>query len=87
MPIRIWMADDDSNIKMLLRKVLESQPECKVCGEVSNSADGAGSHGRPLFPGLRSAQQFFNSRDQSPRLSLVHHSADSILVGCEIQFR
>ena len=38
-----------------------------------------------LFP-IGCTEQFLNSRDQSTGLGLLHHSADSILVGRETQF-
>ena len=39
MPIRILIADDDSTIRRLLRRLLEDHPDWEVCGEAVNGAD------------------------------------------------
>src|SRR5258708_5911590 len=36
MPIRILIADDDSTIRMLLRRVVETHPAWQVCSEAAN---------------------------------------------------
>jgi DNA-binding NarL/FixJ family response regulator len=38
MPTRILIADDDATIRLLLRRLLEKQPDWQVCGEASNGA-------------------------------------------------
>ena len=39
MAIRIVIADDDATIRLLLRRLLEKQPDWQVCGEASNGAE------------------------------------------------
>lgn len=39
MPIRILIADDDPNIRLLLRRLLEKQHDWQVCGEASNGIE------------------------------------------------
>ncbi len=39
MPIRILIADDDPNIRLLLRRLLEKQRDWQVCGEASNGIE------------------------------------------------
>ena len=39
MPTRILIADDDPTIRLLLRRLLEKQPDWQVCGDASNGAE------------------------------------------------
>jgi DNA-binding NarL/FixJ family response regulator len=39
MPTRILIADDDSTIRLLLRRLLEKQGNWQVCGEASNGVE------------------------------------------------
>jgi len=39
MPSRILIADDDATIRLLLRRLLEKQPDWQVCGEASNGVE------------------------------------------------
>jgi DNA-binding NarL/FixJ family response regulator len=39
MKIRILIADDDPNIRLLLRRLLEKQNDWQVCGEASNGIE------------------------------------------------
>ncbi|MGA8309684.1 MAG: response regulator transcription factor [Terriglobales bacterium] len=39
MPTRILIADDDTTIRLLLRRLLERQPDWQVCGEASNGVE------------------------------------------------
>jgi two-component system response regulator AlgR len=39
MPTRILIADDDPTIRLLLRRLLEKQPDWLVCGDASNGAE------------------------------------------------
>jgi len=38
-PIEILIADDDATIRLLLRRLLEKQPDWQVCGEAGNGAE------------------------------------------------
>jgi DNA-binding NarL/FixJ family response regulator len=42
MPVRILVADDDSSIRMLLRRLLEDHSEWQVCGEAASGSDAVG---------------------------------------------
>ena len=39
MPTRILIADDDATIRLLLRRLLEQQPDWQVCGDASTGAE------------------------------------------------
>ena len=39
MPTRILIADDDTTIRLLLRRLLEKQPDWQVCGEAGNGVE------------------------------------------------
>lgn len=39
MPTRILIADDDATIRLLLRRLVERQPDWQVCGDASNGAE------------------------------------------------
>lgn len=39
MPTRILIADDDTTIRLLLRRLLERQPDWQVCGEAGNGVE------------------------------------------------
>ena len=39
MPFRILLADDDATIRRLLRRLLEANPDWKVCGEAIDGVD------------------------------------------------
>lgn len=39
MATRILIADDDPTIRLLLRRLLERQPDWQVCGDASNGAE------------------------------------------------
>lgn len=39
MPLRILLADDDITIRMLIRRLLEANPDWQVCGEAVDGVD------------------------------------------------
>jgi len=92
MPIRILIADDDSNIRMLLRRVLESHPEWEVCGEVSNGADAVEEVrrvepdvaildlGMPVMNGMDAAREISKAHPQLPLLLLSVQQVSEPLV-------
>jgi DNA-binding NarL/FixJ family response regulator len=51
MPIRILIADDDSSIRRLLRRLIEEHSNWEVCGEAVNGADAVAKAGE-LAPDL-----------------------------------
>jgi DNA-binding NarL/FixJ family response regulator len=92
MPIRILIADDDSNIRMLLRRVLESHIAWTVCGEVSNGADAVEEVeravpdvaildlGMPLMNGMDAARKISSAHPQLPMLLLSVQEVSEQLV-------
>jgi len=45
MPIRILVADDDSTIRKLLKRLLEDHPQWEVCGEAVDGLDAVAKSG------------------------------------------
>jgi DNA-binding NarL/FixJ family response regulator len=92
MPIRILIADDDSNIRMLLRRVVESHPAWKVCGEASNGVDAVEEAeraepdvaildlGMPLMNGMDAAREISKAHPQLPMLLLSVQEVSEQLV-------
>jgi DNA-binding NarL/FixJ family response regulator len=87
MPIRILIADDDSSIRMLLRRVLEAHPAWKVCGEASNGVDAVEQAeraepdvaildlGMPLMNGMEAAREISKAH---PRLLMLLLSVQEV---------
>ncbi len=82
MPIRIFIADDDSTIRMLLRRVVETHPAWQVCGEAANGVDAVEQVereqpdvaildlGMPLMNGMDAAREISKAHPQLPLLLL-----------------
>ena len=70
MPVRILIADDDSTIRMLFRRMLEAQPDSQVCSEAVNGVEAVEQAARvapdvaildlsmPVMNGLDAARKF-----------------------------
>ncbi len=83
MPIRILIADDDSTIRRLLRRLLEDHPNWEVCGEAVNGADAVAKieHlapdlavldlGMPQMNGLQAAREIYKAHPQIPLILLT----------------
>ena len=83
MPIRILIADDDSTIRRLLRRLLEDHPDWEVCGEAVNGADAVAKieHlapdlavldlGMPQMNGLQAAREIYKAHPQIPLILLT----------------
>jgi DNA-binding NarL/FixJ family response regulator len=79
-PIRILIADDDSNIRLLLRRLLEKQQDWQVCGEASNgieAIDGVEQFApdivvmdlaMPVMNGLQAAPEIMKAHPKLPML-------------------
>jgi DNA-binding NarL/FixJ family response regulator len=79
-PTRILIADDDPTIRMLLRRVLEKQPDWQVCGDASNGAEAIEKVeqlepdilvmdlGMPVMSGLQAAPEIAKAHPQLPML-------------------
>ena len=80
MSIRILIADDDPNIRLLLRPLLEKQQDWHVCGEASNGIEAIEGVeqfapdivvmdlGTPVMNGLQAAPEIMKAHPQLPML-------------------
>jgi DNA-binding NarL/FixJ family response regulator len=80
MSIRILIADDDLNIRLLLRRLLEKQQDWHVCGEASNGIEAIEGVEQfapdivvmdlamPVMNGLQAAPQIMKAHPQLPML-------------------
>ena len=80
MPTRILIADDDSTIRLLLRRLLEKQPDWQVCGDASNGAEAIEKVeqlepdvvvidlGMPIMTGLQAAPEIAKTHPRLPML-------------------
>ena len=80
MPVRILIADDDTSIRYLLRRILEERPGWEVCGEATTGND-AVAKTKQLSPdlaiidlampdqnGIEAARQIFATSPLTPML-------------------
>jgi len=80
MPTRILIADDDATIRLLLRRLLEKQPEWEVCGDASTGAEAIEKVeeldpdvvvmdlGMPVMTGLQAGPEIAKAHPQLPML-------------------
>jgi DNA-binding NarL/FixJ family response regulator len=80
MPTRILIADDDATIRLLLRRLLEKQPDWEVCGDASNGAEAIErveeldpdvvvmDLGMPVMTGLQAGPEIAKAHPQLPML-------------------
>jgi DNA-binding NarL/FixJ family response regulator len=80
MAIRILIADDDPTIRLLLRRLLERQPDWQVCGDASNGAEAIEKVeelepdllvmdlSMPIMTGLQAAPEIAKAHPQLPML-------------------
>jgi len=92
MPIRILIADDDSTIRMLLRRVVETHRAWQVCGEAANGVDAVEQVererpdvaildlGMPLMNGMDAAREISKAHPQLPLLLLSVQEVSEQLV-------
>jgi DNA-binding NarL/FixJ family response regulator len=83
MPVRILVADDDSSIRMLLRRLLEDHREWQVCGEAASGSDAVGKVSQltpdlvvldlamPGMNGFQAAREIGKHKPQVPMLLLT----------------
>jgi len=83
MPVRILVADDDSSIRMLLRRLLEDHSEWQVCGEAASGSEAVGKVSQltpdlvvldlamPGMNGLQAAREIGKSKPQVRMLLLT----------------
>jgi len=83
MPVRILIADDDTSIRYLLRRILEERPGWEVCGEATTGNDAVAKI-KQLSPdlaiidlampdqnGIEAARQIFATSPLTPMLLLT----------------
>jgi DNA-binding NarL/FixJ family response regulator len=92
MPIRILIADDDSPIRRLLRRLIEEHSEWEVCGEAVNGLDAVTKTGElhpdlvvldlamPQMNGLQAARQISQATPNLPMLLLTVQEVSTELV-------
>ena len=80
MPTRILIADDDATIRLLLRRLLEKQPDWEVCGDASNGVEAIEKVeeldpdvvvmdlGMPVMTGLQAGPEIAKAHPQLPML-------------------
>src|ERR1700730_10783674 len=80
MPIKILIADDDATIRLLLRRLLERQPDWEVCGDAINGLEAIErveqldpdvvvmDLGMPVMTGLQAAPEIAKTHPQLPML-------------------
>ena len=80
MPIEILIADDDATIRLLLRRLLEKQPDWQVCGEAGNGAEAIAKVEQlepdivvmdlamPIMTGLQAAPEIVKAHPRLPML-------------------
>ena len=92
MPVRILIADDDSTIRMLFRRLLEAQPDWQVCSEAVNGVEAVEQAARvapdvaildlsmPVMNGLDAAREISNSNPELPMLLIsVQEISDQLV--------
>jgi DNA-binding NarL/FixJ family response regulator len=79
-PIEILIADDDATIRLLLRRLLEKQPDWQVCGEAGNGAEAIAKVEQlepdivvmdlamPIMTGLQAAPEIVKAHPRLPML-------------------
>ena len=92
MPVRILIADDDSTIRMLFRRMLEAQPDWQVCSEAVNGVEAVEQAARvapdvaildlsmPVMNGLDVAREISHSNPELPMLLIsVQEISDQLV--------
>jgi DNA-binding NarL/FixJ family response regulator len=92
MPIRILIADDDSTIRLLFRRLLESQADWQVCAEAVNGLNAIEQVaqaapdlaildlGMPLMNGIEAAREISVSNPGLPMLLISVQEVSEQLV-------
>lgn len=92
MPSRILVADDDSSIRLLLRRLLEDHTDWQVCGEAASGSDAITQTWKldpdvvvldlamPNMNGLQAAREIANTKPQVPILLLTVQEISSELL-------
>jgi DNA-binding NarL/FixJ family response regulator len=101
MPTKILIADDDETIRLLLRRLLEKQPDWQVCGDASNGVEAIErveqlepdvvvmDLGMPVMTGLQAAPKIAKAHPYLPMLliSVQEVSTDLAWAACQAGYR
>jgi CheY-like chemotaxis protein len=91
MSIKILIADDDATIRLLLRRLLEKQPDWEVCGDAINGLEAIErveqlapdvvvmDLGMPVMTGLQAAPEIAKAHPQLPMLLISVQEVSSQL--------
>jgi len=83
MPVRILIADDDASIRRLLRRLIESHEDWKVCGEAQDGNEAINKTSQlnpdvivmdlamPQMNGLQAGRAIFQKAPETPLLLLT----------------
>ena len=92
MSIRILIADDDPNIRLLLRRLLEKQQDWHVCGEASNGIEAIEGVEQfapdivvmdlamPVMNGLEAAREIHLIAPNTAMVMFTMHSSPQLLL-------
>jgi DNA-binding NarL/FixJ family response regulator len=88
--IRILIADDHGSVRRLLRALLETRAEWKVCGEAENGREAVSKAAKlrpdliildlamPIMNGLKAAREISTATPAVPILMYTNHSSSEI---------
>src|SRR5258708_39099348 len=85
MSIRILIADDDPNIRLLLRRLLEKQQDWHVCGEASNGVEAieGAEQFAPDIVVLDLAMPGMNGLQAAPEIMKAHPQLPMLLISVQ----
>jgi DNA-binding NarL/FixJ family response regulator len=85
MPIRILIADDDPNIRLLLRRMLERQHDWQVCGEASNGVEAIEGVDQfaPDIVVMDLAMPVMNGLQAAPQIMRTHPTLPMLLISVQ----
>ena len=85
MSIRILIADDDPNIRLLLRRLLEKQQDWHVCGEASNGIEAIEGVEQfaPDIVVMDLAMPVMNGLQAAPEIMKVHPQLPMLLISVQ----
>ena len=85
MPVRILIADDDPNIRLLLRRLLEKQHDWQVCGEASNGVEAIKGveQFEPDIVVMDLAMPVMNGLQAAPKIAKAHPGLPMLLISVQ----
>jgi DNA-binding NarL/FixJ family response regulator len=85
MATQILIADDDPTIRLLLRRLLEAQPDWQVCGEASNGIEAIEGVERfqPDVVVMDLAMPVMNGLQAAPEIAKAHPGLPMLLISVQ----